>query len=261
MEDAYTAIPFLLEVPVPADCLSQVDILPPRIATQVKSASNSPTSSDGDGSGDEADPAKANGQAGRSHGSARLQSGLGVSTSGAGDYPGGGPPPPYMETLHFFGVFDGHGGAEAALHCAQTLHQRIAEALSAATTGPSDAAAAAPPPDAVMHPHVHPAAAECSTCPAVGAAVGTEEASLVALQPSGSLTAVSAVALASVSEARDAFVCQFLHSDLRVIRKMLCFIYLALVTCLKCALLREPSVPRQNVGCLASFQRVWLLKD
>lgn len=38
---------------------------------------------------------------------------------------------PYLETLHFFGVFDGHGGAEAALHCAQTLHQRIAEALAA----------------------------------------------------------------------------------------------------------------------------------
>lgn len=37
----------------------------------------------------------------------------------------------YLETLHFFGVFDGHGGAEAALHCAQTLHQRIAEALAA----------------------------------------------------------------------------------------------------------------------------------
>jgi protein phosphatase 2C len=41
-----------------------------------------------------------------------------------------------LETLHFFGVFDGHGGAEAALHCAQTLHQRIAEAL-AATVDPA----------------------------------------------------------------------------------------------------------------------------
>lgn len=40
MEDAYTAIPFLLEVPVPADCLSQVDILPPRIATQVNLTKN-----------------------------------------------------------------------------------------------------------------------------------------------------------------------------------------------------------------------------
>ena len=38
--------------------------------------------------------------------------------------------PAYLETLHFFGVFDGHGGAEAALHCAQTLHQRIVEAIS-----------------------------------------------------------------------------------------------------------------------------------
>lgn len=38
--------------------------------------------------------------------------------------------PAYLETLHFFGVFDGHGGAEAALHCAQHLHQRIAEALA-----------------------------------------------------------------------------------------------------------------------------------
>ena len=185
-----------------------------RAAAQVKSASNSPTSSDGDGSGDEGaggNP-KANGQLGgrETH---RIDSGSSASTSGA---PGDAPPPPYMETLHFFGVFDGHGGAEAALHCAQTLHQRIAEALAAATTGPSggsgsggggseDAAAAgAAPPVSVAHAHSHAelaADAECSTCPAVGAAVGTEEASLVTLQPSGSLTgAVSAAALASVSE-------------------------------------------------------------
>eukprot|EP00891_Asterochloris_glomerata_P008404 jgi/Astpho2/8404/Aster-01460 len=45
-----------------------------------------------------------------------------------------GPSNSVMETLHFFGVFDGHGGAEAALHCAQTLHQRIAEALSAVSS-------------------------------------------------------------------------------------------------------------------------------
>lgn len=32
-----------------------------------------------------------------------------------------------METLHFFGVFDGHGGADAAIHCAKTLHERIRE--------------------------------------------------------------------------------------------------------------------------------------
>ncbi|EIE21791.1 protein phosphatase 2C catalytic subunit, partial [Coccomyxa subellipsoidea C-169] len=38
----------------------------------------------------------------------------------------------FVETLHFFGVFDGHGGAEGALHCAQTLHQRFAAAEAAA---------------------------------------------------------------------------------------------------------------------------------
>ena len=30
--------------------------------------------------------------------------------------------------------FDGHGGAEGALHCAQTLHQRIVEAVAAHTS-------------------------------------------------------------------------------------------------------------------------------
>ena len=39
--------------------------------------------------------------------------------------------PPAMDALHFFGVFDGHGGAEAALHCARTLHERIAEVRAA----------------------------------------------------------------------------------------------------------------------------------
>ncbi len=167
---------------------------------QVKSASNSPTSSDGDGSGDEGDPAaKANG--GPLDG-ARAQSGLSASTSGvtARNAGAGGPPAPYMETLHFFGVFDGHGGAEAALHCAQTLHKRIAEALSAATTSVgASAGEAAPAAPAAAAPHAHGlAGAECSTCPAVGAAVGTEEANLVPLQPSGSLSAASV--LASVSE-------------------------------------------------------------
>ena len=35
MEDAYTAVPFLLEVPVPGG--AQEDLIPPRIAPQVRS--------------------------------------------------------------------------------------------------------------------------------------------------------------------------------------------------------------------------------
>jgi hypothetical protein len=108
MEDAYKAVPFLMDVVVPGFFS---DILPPRLAdhvkNHVKSASNSPDS--GSGSDNDENPGR------------HLA--------------------PYTETLHFFGVFDGHGGAEAALHCAQTLHQRIREALVAL---PAAAAAAEP---------------------------------------------------------------------------------------------------------------------
>lgn len=32
-------------------------------------------------------------------------------------------PGPGMDALHYFGVFDGHGGADAAHHCAARMHQ------------------------------------------------------------------------------------------------------------------------------------------
>ena len=114
MEDAYTAFPFLVEVPLPPDSCPQQDIIPSRIAGQVRSAGNTPPSSDAGGSDGEADNHRA-GVAGRSSSTPKSRQ-------------------PFMESLHFFGVFDGHGGAEAAAHCAQTLHQRIAEALSAAAS-------------------------------------------------------------------------------------------------------------------------------
>lgn len=50
--------------------------------------------------------------------------------------PGAPPPDAEMSALHFFGVFDGHGGAEAALLCARTLHERLAEALHSGGSGP-----------------------------------------------------------------------------------------------------------------------------
>ena len=105
---------------MPADQIAQSEILPPRIAPQVKSASGSPNSSDAEGLREAAaGAADAESERVGSHNEASTS-----QQQAAGSY---------METLHFFGVFDGHGGAEAALHCAQTLHQRIAEALAAAT--------------------------------------------------------------------------------------------------------------------------------
>ena len=109
MEDAYTAIPFLLEVPVPADQLCVSELIPPRIASHVRTASNS-EHENADFPHDTATAQQPSSPFATLHHSQ------------------------YMETLHFFGVFDGHGGAEAALHCAQTLHQRIAEALSAVSS-------------------------------------------------------------------------------------------------------------------------------
>lgn len=163
MEDAYKAVPFLLDVPVPADQFTQVDILPPRLAIQVKSHTNSPVQS-------------ADGEVALSElGSAGVPQ---ASESNAASSA------PYMETLHFFGVFDGHGGAEAAMHCAQTLHQRIREALSAATSTSSPEPAShegqGSPPDLEGMESV-------SKDIGVGAAVGTEEASLVQLQPAPDL--------------------------------------------------------------------------
>jgi len=110
MEDAYTAIPFLLEVPVPADQFCVSELIPPRIATHVRTASNAPEHEAADAHTDPATVPQSSSPSATMHHSQ------------------------YMETLHFFGVFDGHGGAEAALHCAQTLHQRIAEALSAVSS-------------------------------------------------------------------------------------------------------------------------------
>lgn len=118
MEDAYTAIPFLMEVLVPADVLGQSDILPPRIATLVKSANFSPASS---GDPVDLDPET---QGAKANASDRTTSAASNTTAADSQKANN-----YVETLHFFGVFDGHGGAEGALHCAQTLHQRFVEAI------------------------------------------------------------------------------------------------------------------------------------
>ena len=117
LQDAYTAYPFLVQVPAtPVDC-PVVERLPPRLATQHREADSSPPGSEsGTSDPDEASQRSAQASAMTT---ARNSSSLAEGTT---------------EALHFFGVFDGHGGAEAAAHCAQTLHQRIAEALSAATS-------------------------------------------------------------------------------------------------------------------------------
>jgi len=43
--------------------------------------------------------------------------GLSSVSTGSGELAAG------MDALHYFGVFDGHGGVDAARHCAQRMHQ------------------------------------------------------------------------------------------------------------------------------------------
>ena len=112
MEDAYTAVPFLLELPRQTQL---EEIVPPRINAHVRSISGVLPD-----------------QHSRDNRS-RLTS-LPAYLSGGGTRNGllEEASAPEMDALHFFGVFDGHGGSEAALHCARTLHERLSEALSSA---------------------------------------------------------------------------------------------------------------------------------
>lgn len=120
MEDAYTAVPFLLEVPVPGG--TQEDLIPPRIAPQVRSVSGClPDSLIS------ASPRQAASLPSQLHYS-RIAGAMPKAHSAAAGT-ASSQPDAEMSALHFFGVFDGHGGAEAALLCARTLHERLAEAL------------------------------------------------------------------------------------------------------------------------------------
>jgi hypothetical protein len=47
----------------------------------------------------------------------------GVTEAASGSEGTSTAPLPGMDALHYFGVFDGHGGADAARHCAQRMHQ------------------------------------------------------------------------------------------------------------------------------------------
>jgi len=143
MEDACVAVPYLFEVPL---CSLSDEVLPPRIALQLRSSATSSSA--------ERSAATA----------AQLSSGVSNPLSTSSDaepgpataaaryaaelvlrIPGGAVE---TEMLHFFGVFDGHGGADAAIHCAKTLHERVREVLTALTSPPSNAAPTASGGDA-----------------------------------------------------------------------------------------------------------------
>lgn len=150
MEDACVVVPRLLSVMVNNE--GREEVLPPRVAPLLKSARGGSGSGSGSGSGGSSMGAAAV----TAVAEAAVQSlGLGSPYSSAGaegaDRHGLVQGLPISgaatrETLHFFGVFDGHGGADAALHCSRVLHSRVRETfMSWAGAGDEAAQAAAMP--------------------------------------------------------------------------------------------------------------------
>ena len=124
MEDAFSAIPFLLELPVPQFPSHQSEIYPARMGGDSAKPEHSGSADAGLGA-----------LAAAAAAAAASEGPNGGSSTGEAQQEAETPQAPYLETLHFFGVFDGHGGADAAVHCAQTLHQRIVEAVTSCGTG------------------------------------------------------------------------------------------------------------------------------
>lgn len=113
MEDTYAVQPNFFDIPFsPTADDGYVDKLPVRIAVQLEQtegsspASSLPISPSTCQPGSDADPSTACCSCNSSEG--------GIT-----------------DTLHFFGVYDGHGGCQAAEHCAKRLHHHLSEALAA----------------------------------------------------------------------------------------------------------------------------------
>ncbi|KXZ53520.1 hypothetical protein GPECTOR_7g970 [Gonium pectorale] len=107
MEDMYAVQPNFFDIPLSPTSDDLQNKLPVRIAVQLESGDQSPASSM---------PLSPTG----THMGAELEAGTGADTVGTCD------------TLHFFGVYDGHGGCQAAEHCARRLHHHLSQSLAAA---------------------------------------------------------------------------------------------------------------------------------
>ena len=147
MEDTFVAIPDLIGV---AFVDSLIEIIPPRIADQMQQIGENDSCSTARHLGEELETAAIVGENGAAkpradsdtilHApSSKITEGkrreeLVGTVAGMGRDVSHGPeasakPKKVLEQIHFFGVFDGHGGANAAHHCQETMHERLKEAI------------------------------------------------------------------------------------------------------------------------------------
>lgn len=124
MEDMYAVQPNFFDIPLSPTSDDAQSKLPQRIALQLEadcspsgSLTPSPCSAAAHG-GAGTGTAAGGGAAAASEGGDQGASACG---SDAG-----------LDTLHFFGVYDGHGGCQAAEHCAKRLHHHLSLALATA---------------------------------------------------------------------------------------------------------------------------------
>ncbi len=113
MEDMYAVQPNFFDIPLSPTADDLQDKLPQRIAVQLEAADHSPTSS--------VPLSPSGGQGQNAEGDHSINSNGTTSDTG-----------PMCDTLHFFGVYDGHGGCQAAEHCAKRLHHHLSLTLAAA---------------------------------------------------------------------------------------------------------------------------------
>mmetsp|Transcript_4744 Transcript_4744/g.8229 ORF Transcript_4744/g.8229 Transcript_4744/m.8229 type:complete len:724 (-) Transcript_4744:1111-3282(-) len=123
MEDAFSVQTHFFELPVaPMDASEAINKLPIRIALQVGEQlghCNSPISSSAFSPNSTCAPCFSSADTDQSVGGSSVSSDTGSSC---------------CDTLHFFGVYDGHGGIEAAQHCATRLHHHLSHALASLGT-------------------------------------------------------------------------------------------------------------------------------
>ncbi|PNH04050.1 putative protein phosphatase 2C 8 [Tetrabaena socialis] len=114
MEDMYAVQPNFFDIPLsPTGDDLQHDKLPIRIAVQLEAADHSPTCSA---------PLSPNGTQSGAPDADHSVNSCGTASDTAA----------VCDTLHFFGVYDGHGGCQAAEHCARRLHHHLSRSLAAA---------------------------------------------------------------------------------------------------------------------------------